>query len=178
VNKVEDMSSVDSLDAVMTKILKLYDKNPQGWKILIGRDEAGYGSILIQTPEELWEIKVDSLWKPNPIGLGARIDKVGALEQIVGESPHFGFRPVPKDYIKTLKEALENHKPIDDIIKSLLSQKPATINRLSGHGMLSGPVIYRPDIPFISDKQLELDVLLRRNLNTMLNRRGISSMYA
>ena len=171
------MSSINSLDAVMAEILKLYDKNPLGWKILIGRDDAGYGSILIQTPEGLWEIKVDSLWKPNPIGLGAKIDKVGALEQIVGESPHFGFRPVPKDYIKMLKEALENHKPIDDIIKSILSQKPAAINTLRNSGVLSGPVIYRPEIPFISDKQVELDVLLRRNLNTMLNRKGIGGMY-
>jgi hypothetical protein len=174
---VVDMSSIKSLDAVMAEILKLYDKNPQGWKILVGRDDAGYGSILIQTPEGLWEIKVDSLWKPNPIGVGAKIDKVGELEQIVGESPHFGFRPVPKDYVKTLKEAIEDHRPVDDIIKSLLSQKPAAVNKLRSTGVLSGPVIYRPEIPYISDKQLELDVLLRRNLNTMLNRNGIGGMY-
>lgn len=174
---VEDMSSIKSLDAVMAKILKLYDKNPLGWKILVGRDDAGYGSILIQTPEGLWEIKVDSLWKPNPIGVGAKIDKVGELEQIVGESPYFGFRPVPKDYIKTLKEAIEDHRPIDDIIKSLLSQNPTAVNKLRSTGVLSGPVIYRPEIPYISDKQLELDVLLRRNLNIMLNRNGIGGMY-
>ena len=63
------------IDLLMKEIWKKYNEDSMGWHVLVGRSSKGYYDVFVTNPKELWQIKLETIYRPNPIGLGARIWK-------------------------------------------------------------------------------------------------------
>jgi hypothetical protein len=174
------MTRLQSLAQILTEMWRRYEENPVGWGIALRKAEGGYGDIFILSPDgSLWQIKIDSLYNPRPIGLGMKVGGAEESREIIGEStPPYGFRPVTGAQMRRLRENLQRRRPIDGTIRSILSRKPMIPGDIRGSGIVSGPLIYSVHEGCLSDKQRELDLKLRKSLDKLLQRRGIGGMYA
>lgn len=86
-----------SAEEIMEEFRKEYQENAQGWSFWMSppsNPSEHYEAYLIRGREGFF-LKLDSIFTPNPIGVGAR--GVGARveverDQLVEDLPDFGFR--------------------------------------------------------------------------------------
>ncbi len=163
----------------MAEIDSKYNKDPQGWNISINRDsQSGYGNIFISNPLSIWQIKIDSLYKPNPYGLGVKLGEVKDFQDLVsGNEPPFGFRPLLPSHLEKLQQRVEHETPINDVIDEILGSNPVSMPQLQKSPFLMGPILHQPFQGYISDRQKELDRKLKRNLDNLLLSKGIGCDY-
>ncbi len=173
------MTRFQSLEQILTEMWSRYEENPVGWGITVRKAEGGYGDIFILSPDgRLWQIKIDSLYNPSPIGIGMEVGGAEESLKIMGkDTPLYGFRPVTGAQMRRLKENLQKRRPIDRTIRSILSKKPTILGDIKDSGIMGGPIIYSSHKGYLSEKQMELDHNLRKSLDKLLQRRGIGSMY-
>ncbi len=167
-----------SLREILAEIEALYNKNPLGWNISVGADpHSSYGNIFISNPLDIWQIKIDSLYKPNPYGLGTKLGPVKDFPELFpSSSPSFGFRPLLPNHIQKLQKEVEREKPIDNVIKEILGSKPVSIDQIKSNALI-GPVMHSSLQGYISDNQKALDRKLKRSLDDLLLSRGIGQNY-
>lgn len=167
-----------SLEEIMIETQRTYDEDPRGWGISLGMGKDGYGNIFISGPKGLWQIKVDSIYKPKPIGVGARVGAVDEFKKLISTKiPSYGFRPINEDQMSRLREGMSRHRPLDEIVGEILSAKPSPLGKLRGPGIVQGPIIHSNFHGYMSSKQKELDSKLKRNLDKLLFREGIGGMH-
>lgn len=156
-----------------------YNKNPKGWNILVGgRDPHGHGNIFISNEANIWQIKLDSLYKPNPHGVGIKLGDVDEFEDLtMPKLPSFGFRPLMPVHLDRLRRTVEQEKPINRILEEIMSAPPVSTNDMSKNNYLMGPIMQSSFKGYISDRQKELDKKLRKNLDSLLLSKGIGYDY-
>jgi hypothetical protein len=155
---------------IRADIARLYDRDPQGWRVLAGKDGHGFYDLLISHGTEAWQLKE---YQVNPykfVGLGSKLSN---LPQI-GSSPefHFGLRPIGADLMKEIASTLDDPMSMSDLASRLLTQKPITSNEaMNVPAILHGPILQsgRP-IETISKAHTELDEKLRKQLQHIINR--------
>ncbi|MGQ9781506.1 MAG: hypothetical protein ACUVQ8_04550 [Nitrososphaeria archaeon] len=171
--------SAEPFENFLKKVYARYNRNPVGWKVLLGSDDKGFPTILFLSPEELWELKLDSLYKPNPICVGSKVtDSIVKVER-EPKSPSYGFRPVDDERAKLIIESLSKKEMPSDIVRKILLEEPKPLSEIEKRKMvLHGPIIHSPRLPLLSEQQVDLDVKLRRELQRILSNRGIGAMYS
>ncbi|MFX1298869.1 MAG: hypothetical protein ACFFD2_28920 [Promethearchaeota archaeon] len=172
-------NTVKSIKELLAEIDAKYNKSTQGWNISIGRDpNSGYGNIFISNPVNIWQIKIDSLYKPNPYGVGMKLGRVRDFSNLISQrTPSFGFRPLLPSHLEILQKNLERERSIDGIINEILGTNPVSINQLGKSNFLMGPILHSSFEGYISDRQKELDRKLKRNLDELLFSKGIGYNY-
>jgi len=171
--------SIESFESFMKKVYAKYNKNPLGWKVLISNDEKGFPTVMFFSREEVWELKLDSLYKPNPICVGTNFTNPGEKSTQKFQSPNYGFRPVENDKAKIILESLLKEKTPTNVVKEILEKEPKSLEDIEERKMvLHGPIIHSPKLPLISEQQVDLDIKLRSELQKILWNRGIGSMYS
>lgn len=57
-------------------IFKKYSSNPKNWRFLVSTNTInnGFFDATISNPDESWQLKIDSIYKPIPIITGTKID--------------------------------------------------------------------------------------------------------
>jgi hypothetical protein len=157
------------------ELLEKYNRSPAGWNIAASNDERGYFDIIVSNPNEVWQVKIDSIYKPRPVGLGLKIGGMREARRIAPDrAPSFGFRPVPEGILEGLM-----HRPEGDmspLLDEILKSKPRGINDVRSPLVASGPVHYGAKLE-LSRRQNELDFALRRNLKRRLFEEGMESEY-
>ena len=163
----------------MAEIDTKYNKSPRGWNISIGRNpRSGYGNIFISNPVNIWQIKIDSLYKPNPYGLGMKLGETKNFSDLITSGgASFGFRPLIPTHLKKLQRSVEQKKPINNIINEILRTKPVSIDQLGKSNFLMGPILHSADQGYVSDRQKQLDKKLKRSLDDLLLSKGIGYNY-
>ncbi len=152
------------------EIMRMYDKDPQGWNVSLGRDRSGFFDILIGHGTKAWQLKE---YQVNPykfVGLGTRIPKISP-QQSPMEHP-FGLRPISPIDIKELTNLIEDPKGMNEFALKLLNQKPvSTDEALESPAILHGPVMQssRP-LDTLSSAHTRLDEKLRKELQRIVNR--------
>lgn len=149
-------------------LLEQYSKNPAGWHFTIGpspRDNFFDG--IVSGPNEAWQLKLDSIFKPSPIVMGAKMD---ATPNQSANLPSYGYRKLePEILFRLLKEVSEE----SDSLKS------ATLDRILGSlnpvvpqnnaSYAEGPVVFsNKKILGMSDSQKSLDERLAAEVKRML----------
>jgi hypothetical protein len=158
-------------DRLRREISKLYDKNPQGWSISVGKDRAGFFDVLISNGAKAWQVKE---YQVNPykfVGLGSRIpnatpNRLGAMEY------SFGLRPIGVEEIKELTTLLESPQAMSELTSRLLSRKPVTSEEaVESPAILHGPIMQsnRP-LESLSTAHSRLDEKMRKDLQRLVNR--------
>lgn len=163
---------MEPAETMLERILKKYNKNPKGWNFSVGKGhEDKFFDILISSGKDAWQIKLDTLYKPNPLGVGV---KVGRSSKIF-DNPHpFGFRPIPEEFIPELSET--GFSP--DIIGEIMRKRPQPIDQIKTSGVVQGPITFsRGPLDFISERHKKLDNKLRMEMDKLLDRSGVMSAY-
>ena|SRR5579875_3653840 len=90
-------------------ILEKYSKNPKGWSFTIfpsSKEDNGFFGALISGPEESWQLKIDSIYKPNPMILGARVPDIGITRLARTGTIPYGYRRLDKGSILEILQYL------------------------------------------------------------------------
>lgn len=158
-----------------------YCSNPKNWKFLISPSsyDDGFFDATISNLDEVWQIKVDSIFKPIPLILGTKIDAdVTKVDKQINTAP-FGYRKIDLDLIMNvlLRAADENDvmKPGEQRATADLTTLLSTIEptRPSRRGTYAyGPLAFSNMNPFArNDQQRVVSEKLSRRLRQVLRDR-------
>ena len=165
-----------TFEEIMADIRKLYNKEPKGWQISVNRDKFNHGNILITNPSSLWQVKLDSLFRPNPLSVGGKLEDIDISEKVGKNLPSFGYRPLGNNQLAKMQENLMSNKSIDSLILDILQKDPVPIDNTKNQGFIEGPINLAPP-GYISNKQKKLDLKLKKDLNKLKYRRGLGLQY-
>ena len=131
-------------DALFRHLLDQYSRKPMGWNFTIGRSPRdNFFDGLVSGPEEAWQLKVDSIFKPSPIVLGAKLDS-GVVNPLQSTNlPSYGYRKLqPEIMLKLFKEITEesNQTASNSLDKILGSLSP--VAPVQGGSYAEGPVVF------------------------------------
>ncbi len=163
---------METSEIILGRLLKRYNKDPKGWNFSVGKGhEDKFFDILISHGKDVWQIKLDTLYKPNSLGVGA---KVGRSRKVFDNPYSFGFRPIPEELIPGLSET--GFSP--DTIEEIMRERPHSIDQIRTPGIVQGPITFsRNSLDFISERHKKLDNKLMMELDRLLGRSGIMSAY-
>jgi hypothetical protein len=109
-------------DKIIAKYLfEKYCSNPTNWNFVISRSTSndGFFDASVSNNDEVWQLKIDSIYKPLPLVIGTKVDVDSATIQrnINTNTVPFGFRkldvPVIIDVLKKLTEEGQQQMNID-----------------------------------------------------------------
>lgn len=156
---------------VRHEISKLYDRDPHGWKVLVGKDKSGFFDVTITHKDEGWQIKEYQVNPYKYVGLGSRLPNT-PVHQIATDNPAFGLRPVGVDQMKELAGLMDDPKSMNDILLRLLQEKPTSSRDLAESvGVLQGPILQSSSpLEALSTAHTKLDEKLRKELRNVVRR--------
>ncbi len=161
------------VEEILKRLMSMFMRNPKGWKIMVNVEETGFANIYILSPGGLWQIRVESLHIPKPLGLGV---KVGSREEAlkrIGGKPFYGFRPLDIKTLRKIIESIHEKKPIDSIIRNVLNKPVISLSLPIKHSaLLEGPVIYLKEPLYISRRQKRLEEKLNKSLKNIMRKEG------
>lgn len=162
---------------ITEEIIGKYNNNPNNWYILKGKSD--FPEILVCHEGVMWLLKRDTLFSPNYVGVGARMDvEKEIIEKEIKREISFGLRPVSEESIKDL---IFSNKP-KRIVSEMINNYPMSYKEA---GCTKGPFIEGPvgqlgmypdlkPVPVISSEQIVLDRKLSDILNKLV---GNDMMY-
>lgn len=173
-------------EEIMEDFYQEYQEDPTGWSFWMspppGSDDF-YEAYIIHG-EEAFFLKFDSVYSPNPVGVGARLDI--ERDQLVEDLPEFGYRkfsrgetekflknlPVPEEYDsrEEFQEAVKSTR--DEMVEKALDKDPRPFEPLDEPGEIAaiGPYSSKSPLDYISDRQKELRKELAKKLNRIIDR--------
>jgi hypothetical protein len=153
-------------------LLEKYAKNPKGWNFTIGpAPKDAFFDALVSNPDESWQLKIDSIFRPNPAVLGARVE--GATSKHPGPFPSYGYRKLdPEIVLKVLNEQ-DEYDPERSIEKLITSLEPTA--PVPGASYAQGPFVFtNQKFLGISESQKKLDDRLGSELRNLLREKYLS----
>jgi|CryGeyStandDraft_7_1057128.scaffolds.fasta_scaffold50836_4 hypothetical protein len=168
-------------EETVREIFRRYNKKPDGWQVLMGRSLGGFYDMLFSSPDGVWQLKLDTIYRPNPIGFGVRLEEDSSKVPIM-EAPPYGHRPVHIDgmmvKIKHLMESkLQPEQMMSNIIENIvgtldieriMESPPLPTDRIRTPITAIGPYIQQPTIEPISSRQKELSTKLDDELKRLM----------
>lgn len=152
------------------EIARMYDRDPQGWGVLVGRDNSGFYDVLISHKTEAWQIKE---YQVNPykfVGLGSKLS-AGGIESLGAGAHPFGFRPIGSAEMKELASVIDDPRAMNELASKLLAQRPISSGEaFESPGILQGPILQSSKpIEALSTAQKRLDEKLRKQLQRIVH---------
>jgi hypothetical protein len=156
---------------IRREIARLYDKDPQGWNVLVGKDMAGFFDVLISHGNEAWQVKE---YQVNPykfVGLGSRMPNLPS-NPLASNEHQFGLRPIGLDSIKELSSVIDEPKALGELASKLLGEKPVSSSEaMESPAILQGPIVQsNKPLDSLSTAQERLDEKLRRELRRIIRK--------
>jgi hypothetical protein len=153
------------------EIARLYEKDPEGWRVLVGRDRSGFYDALISHGTEAWQVKE---YQVNPykfVGLGSRLPNLPSGPLIPQEHP-FGLRAIGLDQMKEIATVIDDPHSMSELAEKLLSRKPVSAGEaVQSPAVLQGPILQSPrPLEALSSSQTRLDEELRKELRQIIRR--------
>lgn len=142
-------------------------------------NDDGFFDATISNFDEVWQIKVDSIYKPVPIIIGTKVDAdvTRVYKQI--ESAPFGYRKIDPDSIlkillRTVDDETDNAKPIErprtNLVNILNSIEPVIPSQQGSYAY--GPFAFSNTSPLMkNDQQKNVSEKLSRKLRQILKDR-------
>lgn len=149
-------------DNVLAKYLfDRYAANPKGWKFIISKSpfDDGFFDATLSNRDEVWQLKIDSIYKPIPSVLGTRVDvdSVKFDKRLGYSTVPFGYRVFdPPVIINLLDKLSRDHHTVGDTItngtavNSILGSLE-TVKPVSGKNYVYGPLVYTESNPVGTD---------------------------
>jgi hypothetical protein len=158
--------------ALSKYLLEKYAKNPKGWDFTIApAAKDNFFDALVSWPEENWQLKIESIFKPTPTILGAQVE-ASEKSKIRGRIPSYGYRKIEPEVL--LKLLAEHEESEDDSFSKLISSLEPTSPE-PGASYAQGPFVFtNKKIIGVSDNQKKLDEKLSSELRNLMREKYLS----
>jgi hypothetical protein len=166
--------------ALSKHLLDKYSKNPSGWSFTLfppAKDDNGFFGAFVGSPDEVWQLKVDSIFKPNPLMLGAKVESNLQKPIDLGVFP-YGYRRIDRkvaiELLKTLakvddkeSDPIQNRIILDRVLRPLKPVAP-----VSGESYAEGPFVLTDRMNLgITEEQKHLEDRLSSELRKLMRNR-------
>jgi hypothetical protein len=162
-----------------TNLFERYSANSRNWKFVVSvtQQNGNFYDAIVSNPNEVWQLKIDSIYKPNPLIIGTKVD-VDPLKFNDNTHMPFGYRRLdPKKIGKILSNISESEdtSALSSYIASLISStKPEVPSPNNSYAY--GPFLFTQKNPIkVDDYQRKISDKLANRLNDKL--RMIYSSY-
>ncbi len=166
-------------------LFEKYSSNPRNWSFLISANPLrdGFFDATISNVDEVWQLKIDSIYKPIPIIIGAKVDlDATRIERRIGTaSPAFGYRKLEPSVMMTMLRQLTQEQKknaeggLGNYINSLLASLEPVAPVVGGN-YAYGPFVFTNGNSVTSEYQKhvadELSHRLRDNLRNRYSSYG------
>jgi hypothetical protein len=156
-------------DALYRALLQRYSRNPLGWSFTVSPSlHHGFFDALVGCPGESWRLKLDTIFKPSPLSLGARTDEALSGGDLAPLS--FGFRRVDLHAATALLD--DSPQGVSRLLTLLAAVKPVAP---TGPGTyIQGPYLYTSRAQpggSITAEQQRVDSRLSEEMRELVRRR-------
>jgi hypothetical protein len=154
-------------------LLDKYSKNPKGWSFTMfpsSKDEAGFIGAFVSGPEEVWQLKIDSIFKPNPLMIGTKTELDSTKVKRLGAVP-YGYRKIDAPLLRNLLKLLDEEKGPEGKTPDLdrLLAPVETVVPEGGTPYAEGPfILTNRENAGVSDSQKSLEDRLSAELRRLL----------
>jgi len=155
-----------------TNLFERYSANSRNWKFVVSvsQQNGNFYDAIVSNPNEVWQLKIDSIYKPNPLIIGTKVD-VDPLRFNDNTHMPFGYRKLdPKKIGKILSNISENEdtSALSSYIGSLISStKPEVPSPNNSYAY--GPFLFTQKNPIMVDEyQRKISDKLANRLNEKL----------
>jgi hypothetical protein len=156
-------------------LLGKYSKSPKGWSFVVAPARThSFVDAFVSNPEQSWQIKMDSIFKPTPLVLGAQTEadqrRIGSLSPLA-----FGFRKFdPQLALRLLRGSPEDDEPpgngISLDMSSILNSDPVVPRE--GGSYTQGPfVLAHQNLIKLTETEKVADEKLASELQKLFSRR-------
>jgi hypothetical protein len=138
-----------------TNLFERYSANSRNWKFVVSVSQmnGNFYDAIVSNPNEVWQLKIDSIYKPYPLIVGTKVD-VDPVKFNNNTHMPFGYRKLdPKKIGKILSNISENEDTnalssyISSIISSAEPEVPTTNNSYA-----YGPFLFTQNNPIKVDE--------------------------
>lgn len=151
------------LKKIREEVVVGYNRDPEGWRVFVGKDRENYISSIFIHKSKMWIIKEFAINPYRFIGCGVGTRFRNEFKQ---EDYQFGLRPLTTQQ----EDELECGNP--SIMKDILSKNPVSEDECNGSSLvLEGPIVTSDKPIVISNEQEKLDLMLRKSLNSMIRKK-------
>lgn len=155
-----------------TNLFERYSANSRNWKFVvsISQQNGNFYDAIVSNPNEVWQLKIDSIYKPNPLIIGTKVD-VDPLRFNDNTHMPFGYRKLdPKKIGKILSNINENEdtSALSSYIASLISSKKPEVPS-PNNSYAYGPFLFTQKNPIkVDEYQRKISDKLANRLNEKL----------
>jgi hypothetical protein len=157
-------------ESLRRHLLESYSKNPKGWSFVISPSaKHAFCDAIVSGSDGTWMLKMDSIFKPNPIVLGSPTED--SLELKPAGSFPYGYRNLPPGLILQMLGG-EGNSPEDKTADLLSLLKSETVVPEEGRPYAEGPFVFtRSGNVELSERQRDLDMKLASEMQRLLRTR-------
>jgi len=124
------------------EIMQNYNREPQDWHVMVGKDNYGHTDTLITHSNELWILKEEIINPYKSLGVGIKKNITANLSNLGLKT--FGYRPLPTDLSTNILEDKINTEMLNNIITKTLKNDPMPINNIKSEIAIQGPILHSP----------------------------------
>jgi hypothetical protein len=140
-------------DKIISKhLFEKYCSDPKNWNFVISSNLSdGFFDATISNTDEVWQLKIDSIYKPFPMVIGTKVDIDSTIIERKTNTAPFGFRrldaPIISDIFKKLLQEqqqqanknveIDSNNYLYSILTSLKTVRPVT-----GKNYAYGPFVF------------------------------------
>jgi hypothetical protein len=118
-------------------LLQRYSKKPRGWSFTVSQSpNNGFFDALVAGPDDSWQLKLDTIFKPSPFVLGSKTDQTKSTSS--GGPISFGFRRIDPQAVPALLEG--SAERMNKLLAFLQSTSP--VAPTSSGNYLQGPFVF------------------------------------
>jgi hypothetical protein len=138
-----------------SNIFQRYSANARNWKFVVSVSQmnGNFYDAIVSNPNEVWQLKIDSIYKPNPLIVGAKVD-VDPVKFNDNSHMPFGYRKLDPEKIgKFLSNMDENEDTngISSYISSLISSSEPEVPT-PNNSYAYGPFLFTQKNPIKVDE--------------------------
>lgn len=138
-----------------SNLFQRYSANARNWKFVVSVSQVNgnFYDAIVSNPNEVWQLKIDSIYKPKPLIVGAKVD-VDPVKFNDNSHMPFGYRKLDTEKIgKFLSNMDENEDTngISSYISSLISSSEPEVPT-PNNSYAYGPFLFTQKNPIKVDE--------------------------
>ncbi len=169
--------------ALSKHLLENYSRNPNGWSFTLfpsAKEDSGFFGAIVGSHTETWQLKLDSIFKSNPLMLGAKVESTERASFRQGNLS-YGYRRLDATVAFELLRRLAKAELGDQDNSQMKLELERILGRIkpvvpvSGESYAQGPFILSDRKSLgITSEQKQLEDRLSVELRKLLRHRYLS----
>ena len=138
-----------------SNLFQRYSANARNWKFVVSVSQmnGNFYDAIVSNPNEVWQLKIDSIYKPKPLIVGAKVD-VDPVKFNDNSHMPFGYRKLDTEKIGKFLSSMDENEDTNGIssyISSLLSSSEPEVPT-PNNSYAYGPFLFTQKNPIIVDE--------------------------